>query len=782
MEVWCSSAPSVQEDPEQLFAKCVINSAEKKKAKLTQVDPKVDFEAPLKECYQINPGLNPITLNDIGMMGHTNVACVNDFLRNRFLAKEIYSTADPLLVVLNPFKDLKNTTDEVIKKYRDVADVETLSPHVFGIARRALENIHSVKKSQTLIVSGESGAGKTEATKQIMRYFAAGKAGSMDLRIQNAVLAANPVLEAFGNAKTVKNNNSSRFGRFMQLSVLSEGGISGGCLKNFLLEKSRIVMQEPNERSYHVFYQILSGADSAMKKKFCFQDVSKYRMINQMCTTVDSIDDVSDYKELEEALTHIGLDETKKDSIWSIVSAILLLGNVEVTQCERDGVPDASFISDEGKKDLLVVCKLLGLNPDLLADSFVNKITYAGKEQIKGVWKAPEALMLKESLAKAIYEKTFQWLVEEQLNPLIMPAEGFKEFMGMLDIFGFEMFEKNSLEQLFINITNEMLQKNFVNVVFERETKLYRKEGVCAANFVWTSNVELIQDLTAKKGLMSILEDQCLAPSASDEKFVGSAFAGLKDSQILKKTKFDSHISFIVVHTIGEITYNATGFILKNKDVLRPEFVDLVNASTDPVVGALFAGIKVEKGKIGRGELIGSQFLLSLGSLMDLINSTEPHFVRCVKTNEHKMPLHYVPEKVVSQLYSLSILEALQLRQLGYSYRRPFEEFLSQFKYVDLGITQDTSIHPKEAAKLLLEGCKIPNEEWQIGKTMTFMSSVATKKLTTIQREKLSAWVPVVQILEACIIKQVRRQNVVDLQPALVRLQAQLRRVLHAKA
>ncbi|KFG62498.1 myosin A [Toxoplasma gondii RUB] len=781
-QIWTDLAPSVKEEPDLMFAKCIVQAGtDKGNLTCVQIDPPgfdEPFEVPQANAWNVNSLIDPMTYGDIGMLPHTNIPCVLDFLKVRFMKNQIYTTADPLVVAINPFRDLGNTTLDWIVRYRDTFDLSKLAPHVFYTARRALDNLHAVNKSQTIIVSGESGAGKTEATKQIMRYFAAAKTGSMDLRIQNAIMAANPVLEAFGNAKTIRNNNSSRFGRFMQLDVGREGGIKFGSVVAFLLEKSRVLTQDEQERSYHIFYQMCKGADAAMKERFHILPLSEYKYINPLCLDAPGIDDVAEFHEVCESFRSMNLTEDEVASVWSIVSGVLLLGNVEVTATKDGGIDDAAAIEGKNLEVFKKACGLLFLDAERIREELTVKVSYAGNQEIRGRWKQEDGDMLKSSLAKAMYDKLFMWIIAV-LNRSIKPPGGFKIFMGMLDIFGFEVFKNNSLEQFFINITNEMLQKNFVDIVFDRESKLYRDEGVSSKELIFTSNAEVIKILTAKNNsVLAALEDQCLAPGGSDEKFLSTCKNALKGTTKFKPAKVSPNINFLISHTVGDIQYNAEGFLFKNKDVLRAEIMEIVQQSKNPVVAQLFAGIVMEKGKMAKGQLIGSQFLSQLQSLMELINSTEPHFIRCIKPNDTKKPLDWVPSKMLIQLHALSVLEALQLRQLGYSYRRPFKEFLFQFKFIDLSASENPNLDPKEAALRLLKSSKLPSEEYQLGKTMVFLKQTGAKELTQIQRECLSSWEPLVSVLEAYYAGRRHKKQLLKKTPFIIRAQAHIRRHL----
>lgn len=780
--VWCDSAPSVLNDPDSLFAKCIVQGdSTAEMLSLKEVDSNTIFEAKPDTCYIANEPFDPNAYPDIGLVPFTTIPCVLDFLKQRYLVNQIYTTADPLLVAINPFKDVGLVGQETVLSYRDSNDVSKLPPHVFSIAKRAFDNIMSVSRCQSILVCGESGAGKTEATKHVMKFFASSKSGTMDLKIQNAIMAANPVLEAFGNAKTIRNNNSSRFGRFMQLQLGKLGGIEYGVVRNFLLEKSRVITQDSLERSYHIFYQLLKGADSfpGLKERLKLRPLNEYKFINPQCLDVDNIDDVQDFKDVMESFKTMGLKNEQIEDILSLVSGILLLGNVEIEPVDVGGGVEGSKIADSSRQafnDAMELCKLDG---EAVEKEIIVKISYAGKNVIEGRFRPDETRMLKDSLAKGLYDKLFDYIICS-LNENIKPPQGFKVFCGMLDIFGFEVFKNNSLEQFFINVTNEYLQKNFTDIVFEKEQKLYSSEGISSANLEFKSNKLVLEALCDKKNsILSAMEDQCLVPSGTDEKFLSAAYTNLKNNPCLKPAKISGNVNFIVSHTIGDIQYCASGFLFKNKDVLRAELVEVVQKSSNELIASLFKGVFVERGKMAKGQLIGSQFINSLGTLMSIIDETEPHFIRCVKPNESKKPLDWVASKVLIQLHSLSILEALQLRNLGFSYRRTFSEFIFQFKYCNMAISNDKNTDPRILAEKMLQGTDIPKSSWAIGKTMVFLSKDAAKKMAQIQREKLAAFEPLVQLLEAVYLRyKLRKEFRMNQLKPLTRIQAQLRRVL----
>uniref|UniRef100_A0A8C9GPQ9 Myosin-A-like n=1 Tax=Piliocolobus tephrosceles TaxID=591936 RepID=A0A8C9GPQ9_9PRIM len=591
-------------------------------------------------------------------------------------------------------------------------------------------------------------------------------------------MAANPVLEAFGNAKTIRNNNSSRFGRFMQLIISHEGGIKNGSIVAFLLEKSRIITQDENERSYHIFYQFLKGASSAMKSKYGLKDLKSYTFLNPKSVDVNGIDDVKDFNEVMESLKNMQLSDDQIDVIFSILAGILTLGNVRLIETSDAGLTDAAAIHNEDTELFKKACDLMFLDAEGVRKEILIKVTIAGGNKIEGRWNRKDAEVLKSSLCKAMYEKLFIWIIN-YLNSRIEPKEGFSSFMGMLDIFGFEVFKNNSLEQLFINITNEMLQKNFIDIVFERETKLYREEGISSAELKYTTNKDVISVLCDKgRSVLSYLEDQCLAPGGTDEKFVSACVINLKGNEKFTPAKVASNQNFLIQHTIGAIQYCAENFLLKNKDVLRGELVEVIMTSKNDIVKALFEGQVIEKGKMAKGSLIGSQFLNQLISLMSLINCTEPHFIRCIKPNENKKPLEWCEPKILIQLHALSILEALTLRQLGYSYRRTFEEFLYQYKFVDIAITEDPTLDDVNKCVKLLKSSGLSESMYKLGKTMVFLKQEGAKELTKYQREKLVEWEKCIGVIEAAVIKQRYRKNINENMESLVRVQAHIRKRL----
>jgi len=494
---------------------------------------------------------------------------------------------------------------------------------------------------------------------------------------------------------------------------------------------------------------------------------------------VAGIDDVADFEAVKLSMTRMKLTPDEITSILRKVAGVLMLGNVRFVGKTIEGQDNAAELPVEGRKSLGIACDLLDLSPQKINDALTTTPKKIGGEAVTQRVTAPMAAVLRDSLAKAIYERLFHYIIQ-RLNATVQSTAGISsEFMGLLDIFGFEVFKQNSLEQLLINITNEYLQKNFVDVAFDAETKLYRAEEVSTAELVWTDNKAVIECLIGKKdSVFSMLEDCCLAPSSSDEVLVAQMKKLLKENPTFKEAKEKGTVCFTICHTIADINYDSTGFLGKNRDILKAELLDVVKTSSEAVMKQMFVDVAVERGKLAKGQLIASQFLQQLSSLMQLIRQSEPHFIRCVKPNEDKSPLGsamcWNAAKVLNQLFSLSILEALQLKQLGYSYRRPFQDFCQQFRLLDPAAV-DSDMDRKECAKSLLERSGLEPSEWTLGKTMAFMKPDSLKILVNSQREAMQAWIPTVNFLEAAWKRHSNREKLKELMPSQVRVQAHCR-------
>lgn len=802
--VWCDNAPSVKQNPELMFVQCVVlPGSTRDSVKLRQIEPKgsendefVTKPTHIWNCNSFGLPEECLKYRDIGLLAHQDVPAVLDFLKSRWTQRSIYTTADPLLVAINPFRDLKNCTTEDIERYKQCPDVHALPPHVFGVARAALDNLFGVQKSQSIVVTGESGAGKTEATKHCMRYLAFSNKMGSDSRIQDAVMAANPVLEAFGNAKTIMNLNSSRFGRFMQLAVAKGGGILGGKIQGFLLEKVRVISLQANERSFHIFYQLIKGATPEEKVKFKLRNCEWYRSLQHPsggCYDVPGVDDKADYGEIKQSFSAMGFTTDETQDVLSIVSGILLLSNVQFDGALIDGVDDAAVLDSQSKTILREACDLMFLDGNYaqVEQGMESSVKQFGKDFITTRLKRKEAITACQSLARSVYNQLFKWIIS-RLNTLI-ELDHVDLFIGMLDIFGFEIFEQNSLEQLLINITNEFLQRNFIKIIFEKESKLYRDEGISTRDLVFTDNSEVVECLIGKKcSVFALLEDACVTRGGTDAALYSNMNQFLTDRESYRQTTTGAKaLRFVIVHTVADIEYSAMGFVDKNSDYLKPELVEAAKGSHSSMMREMFEDIEVVRGSLGKGQLIASQFSLQLDEMMSIITNTESHFIRCVKPNENRSPTEWSNRRVMSQLQSLSILEALQLKKLGFSWRRCFRDFVKQFRFLNLAFdaemekAKDLETERNIADRMIKHMIKIHNKgefvegkDWQFGKTMIFMTSEAARQSLILQRQALEEWVPTVALIEALYRKQLLKRNIQKHENSLIRVQASIRRYL----
>eukprot|EP01071_Lankesteria_metandrocarpae_P005386 Lankesteria_metandrocarpae@DN3975_c0_g1_i1.p1 len=801
-QVWTASrkAPAITIGGPELYALCMVTGiADKTLYRVRQIAPpdpdNTHFELPKNRMFIANAGVDARMINDVGAMPYTNPPCVLDCFRTRYNNNQIYSFVDPILVAINPFQDLGNTSQRWIKKYKDADDVDRLPPHVFSIGRRAYSNLHAFEKHQTITVSGESGSGKTEVTKQLMRYFArsthkdaTGGGGTESIfmsahlapiPIQEQVLAANPLLEALGNAKTIHNNNSSRFGRYMLVGFAFDDGITSGRIEEYLLERTRVVTQEDNERSFHIFYQLLRGASEEVKQNLQLLRLEEYAWINQKCTEINGVDDVLDFRELEESLDALWIVNEERHTFFSVLSAILRLGCVKVTTMNDSDLTDAGAIDRSGRDDFKVICDLLGVQPDKLNQSITISHTKVGNEEMTKYTNVKDVTVLLMSVAKSLYGGLFNWAVR-RVNETINFDSAKTLHIGLLDIFGFEIFEKNSLEQLFINTANEVLQKHFIDVVFEKETKLYELEGLSGVELTWVSNKPLLDVLTApRKSIFSLLEDACMF-GGSSRQFVTSTFRDLVQPQFLTKSTIMPDVNFVINHSVGAITYSSDAFIVKNRDILRASVVAALATSESPLIRSIFAADAngEHTGALSRQQLTSNHFLRSLTELVAAIETTESHFIRCLKPNDDKMSECFVPRRVDQQLKTLSIFEALQLRNLGYSYRRTFDDFLRQFRGGNEVVCDDPSLSLSEKVASIVKHAAIEDSCYRIGKSMVFLNQVGIQRLLNYYRERLEQWRSLARQIEALFLLKSIEEIVMKLMPSFIRVQAHCRRVL----
>ncbi|XP_050251488.1 myosin-9 [Quercus robur] len=639
-------------------------------------------------------------------------------LATRFKINEIYTYTGNILIAINPFQRLSHLYDASMMKRYKGAPFGELSPHVFTIADVAYREMINEGKSNSILVSGESGAGKTETTKLLMRYLAylGGHTAAEGRTVERQVLESNPVLEAFGNAKTVKNNNSSRFGKFVEIQFDKKGRISGAAIRTYLLERSRVCQISDPERNYHCFY-LLCAAPPEEKERYKLGNPKSLHYLNQSnCYELVGVSDAHDYLTTKRAMDIVGISQKEQDAIFRVVAAILHLGNIDFAKGEES---DSSILKDEESKfRLKMTADLLMCDPHALEDTLCKRVMITPEEIIKRSLDPHGAAVSRDGLAKTIYSRLFDWLVDK-INLSIGQDPSSKCLIGILDIYGFESFKTNSFEQFCINFTNEKLQQHSNQHVFKMEQEEYTKEEIDWSYIEFVDNQDVL-DLIEKKpgGIIALLDEACMFPKSNHETFSQKLYQAFKDHRRFIKPKL-TRSDFTIVHYAGEVQYQSDQFLDKNKDYVVAEHQNLLSSSSCSFVAGLFPSLSDEGAKSSKFSSIGSRFKLQLQQLMDTLNSTEPHYIRCVKPNNFLKPAIFENINVLQQLRSGGVLEAVRIKCAGYPIHRTFDDFLNRFGSLAPEVFEGNSYEEEVACKKILE--KMGLTDYQIGKTKVFL-------------------------------------------------------------
>ncbi|VAH61307.1 unnamed protein product [Triticum turgidum subsp. durum] len=622
------------------------------------------------------------------------------------------------------------------------ADFGELSPHVFAIADVAYREMINEGKNNSILVSGESGAGKTETTKMLMRYLAhlGGRSGVEGRTVEQQVLESNPVLEAFGNAKTVRNNNSSRFGKFVEIQFDKTGRISGAAIRTYLLERSRVCQINTPERNYHCFY-FLCAAPPEDTQRYKLADARSFHYLNQSsCIEVEGINDAEEYLATRRAMDIVGINEEEQEAIFRVVAAVLHIGNINFAKGKE---VDSSVIQDDNSRfHLNTASELLECDCNNLEKALITREIVTPEEIITRTLDPESALASRDALAKTIYSRLFDWIVEK-INVSIGQDPNSKQLIGVLDIYGFESFKINSFEQLCINYTNEKLQQHFNQHVFKMEQEEYTREEINWSYIEFVDNQDVLDLIEKKGGLIALLDEACMFPRSTHETFAQKLYTTFKNNKRFVKPKL-SRTDFTVVHYAGDVTYQADHFLDKNKDYVVAEHQDLLNASSCPFVASLFPSLPEESSKSSKFSSIGSRFKLQLQSLMETLSSTEPHYIRCVKPNNLLKPAIFENTNVIQQLRCGGVLEAIRISCAGYPTRKTFYEFVNRFGVLGPELLEGSN-DDKIACQKILEKMKLEN--YQIGKTKVFLRAGQMADLDARRAEVLGKAARIIQRL-----------------------------------
>ncbi|XP_052193684.1 myosin-12 isoform X2 [Diospyros lotus] len=689
--------------------------------------------ADISSVYPKDTEAPPAGVDDMTKLAYLHEPGVLCNLASRFALNEIYTYTGNILIAVNPFRRLPHLYDiHMMEQYKGAAFGE-LSPHLFAVADacyRAMINEHG---SQSILVSGESGAGKTETTKMLMRYlaFMGGRSCTEGRTVEQQVLESNPVLEAFGNAKTVKNNNSSRFGKFVEIQFDKHGKISGAAVRTYLLERSRVCQVSDPERNYHCFY-MLCAAPAEDVKKFKLGDPRTFHYLNQTnCYEVANVDDAREYLETRNAMDVVGICPEEQDAIFRVVAAILHLGNIEFI---KGNEMDSSKLKDEKScYHLQTAAELLMCDEKALEDSLCKRVIVTPDGNITKPLDPASAATSRDALAKTIYSRLFDWIVDKINNSIGQDPDA-KSIIGVLDIYGFESFKINSFEQLCINLTNEKLQQHFNQHVFKMEQEEYTREEIDWSYVEFVDNQDVL-DLIEKKpgGIIALLDEACMFPKSTHETFAQKMYQTYKGHKRFSKPKL-ARTDFTINHYAGDVVYQADQFLDKNKDYVVAEHQALLNASKCSFVANLFPPLPEETSKQSKFSSIGTRFKQQLQALMETLSTTEPHYIRCVKPNTVLKPGIFENYNVLNQLRCGGVLEAIRISCAGYPTKRTFDEFLDRF-----GMLAPDVLDGSDEKSACIAICdRMGLKGYQIGKTKVFLRAGQMAELDARRTEVLA--------------------------------------------
>ncbi|XP_028855476.1 unconventional myosin-Vb [Denticeps clupeoides] len=724
-----------------------------------------EMSHPVTQTSGLPPLGNPDILegeNDLTALSFLHEPAVLHNLHVRFLDyNSIYTYCGIVLVAINPYEQLPIYGEEVIDAYsgQDMADME---PHVFSVAEEAYRTMTREETNQSIIISGESGSGKTVSAKFTMRYFAVVGGAVQQTSVEDRVLASNPIMEAIGNAKTTRNDNSSRFGKYIEIGFGQNGDIIGANMRTYLLEKSRVVFQAPMERNYHIFYQLCASRDLPEMRALKLGPAEHFRYTNQgEETQIPGTDDAVELDRTRNAFTILGVQSDQQMELYQILAAVLHLGNVKIQASGRGG--DRSYI-DADDRSLALFSKLLGVECAQMAHWLCHRRLAVGGEMLVKPMSGQQASDARDALAKHIYGQLFTWTVLRLNAALQGQREQPKSFIGVLDIYGFETFDRNSFEQFCINYANEKLQQQFNRHVFQLEQEEYMREELPWRRIEFSDNQPCITLLEGPLGLLDLLDEECRMPKGSDENWAQKLYdQHLTRSAHFRKPRM-SNTAFIILHFADTVQYECEGFLDKNRDTVFEEPINIMKASQSELVAELFqqgaAGgaltLLTLKSSIPNGSLrsgkrphrehkltVGFQFRQSLQLLMDTLNSTTPHYIRCIKPNDLKKPFEFDPKRIVQQLRACGVLETIRISAAGYPSRWTYEDFFSRYRVL-LRQSPGQGTIKTDCQRALQE--LIPDSElYCFGKTKVFFRAGQVAVLEKLRGERLHAAVVTIQ-------------------------------------
>ncbi|XP_040163726.1 myosin heavy chain, muscle isoform X31 [Anopheles arabiensis] len=707
-----------------------------------------------EQLSQVNPPKFE-KVEDMADLTYLNEAAVLHNLRQRYYSKLIYTYSGLFCVVINPYKRYPLYTNRCAKMYRGKRRNE-VPPHLFAVSDGAYVNMLTNHENQSMLITGESGAGKTENTKKVIAYFATiGASGKKDENaekkgsLEDQVVQTNPVLEAFGNAKTVRNDNSSRFGKFIRIHFTGSGKLAGADIETYLLEKARVISQQTLERSYHIFYQIMSGSVKGLKEKCLLSNnIHDYHIVAQGKTTIPSVDDGEEMQITDEAFNVLGFTQEEKDNIYRITSAVMHMGRMQFKQKGREEQAEA-----DGTEDGDRVAKLLGVGTDDLYKNLLKPRIKVGNEFVTKGQNKDQVTNSVGALCKGIFDRLFKWLVKK-CNETLDTKQKRAQFIGVLDIAGFEIFDFNGFEQLCINFTNEKLQQFFNHHMFVLEQEEYKREGINWAFIDFGMDLLACIDLIEKPmGILSILEEESMFPKATDQTFAEKLMTNHlgKSAPFMKPRPPKPGIPaghFAIGHYAGVVSYNITGWLEKNKDPLNDTVVDQFKKGSNALMVEIFAdhpgqsadpaAAKGGRGKKGAGfATVSSSYKEQLNNLMTTLKSTQPHFVRCIIPNEMKTAGVVDAHLVMHQLTCNGVLEGIRICRKGFPNRMMYPDFKLRYMILNpKGVEAEKDL--KKCAQVIMDAAGLDSELYRLGNTKVFFRAGVLGQMEEFRDERLS--------------------------------------------
>ncbi|XP_040357656.1 myosin heavy chain, muscle isoform X3 [Ixodes scapularis] len=752
------------------------------------------------QLQQVNPPKFE-KCEDMSSLTYLNDASVLHNLKERYYCHLIYTYSGLFCVAINPYKRFPIYTKRVVEIYKGRRRTE-VPPHVFAVSDGAYMDMLANRENQSMLITGESGAGKTENTKKVIAYFAHVGASSKKEEVkkdtkkgnlEDQVVQTNPVLESFGNAKTVRNDNSSRFGKFIRIHFGPMGKLAGADIETYLLEKARVISQQPAERSYHIFYQLMSGKIAGLKEKLLLmQDIHEFHFVSQGKTEIPGVDDGEELEATDTAFDVLGFTDEEKENIYKVTAAVMHFGCLKFKQRPREEQAEADG-TEEGER----VAHLLGLNAADLYKNLLKPRIKVGTEFVTQGRNITQVTASVGALSKAIFDRLFKWLVK-RVNETLDTKQKRQHFIGVLDIAGFEIFDYNGFEQICINFTNEKLQQFFNHHMFVLEQEEYKREGIEWVFIDFGLDLQACIELIEKPmGLLSIMEEESMFPKATDQTFLEK----LKTNHLGKSPNFikpkppkpnQTEAHFAIVHYAGTVPYNLTGWLEKNKDPLNDCVVDQFKKGSNMLLQAIFedhpglGGGDDKGGKGGRKKGSGFQtvsglYREQLNKLMATLNSTAPHFVRCIIPNETKSPGVIDSHLVMHQLTCNGVLEGIRICRKGFPNRMIYPDFKQRYTILAPNAVPKGFVDAKHVGEKVIEAIQLDANDFRFGHSKIFFRAGVLGRLEEMRDERLSKIMTMIQAAVRWYICKKHFQKLKEQRVALLVIQRNLRKFLQLR-